>query len=52
MLNTKVELGDNCKNEHLNNFMVKLKNSGYNVKYRREISDSATKAFEKNVGGS
>ena len=47
MRNTKVELGDDCKNGHLNNFMVKLKNSGYSEKYRREILDSATKAFEK-----
>jgi hypothetical protein len=27
--------------------MLKLKNSGYSRKYRREILDSATKAFNK-----
>ena len=45
--NTKVELGEYCRNMHLNNFMVKLKNSGYNEKFRLEILDSALKAFEK-----
>jgi hypothetical protein len=45
--NTKVELGEKCRNRHLNNFMVKLKNSGYNEKFRLEILDSALKAFEK-----
>ena len=47
MRNTKVELGEKCRNQHLNNFMVKLKNSGYNEKYRTEILDSACKGFEK-----
>ena len=47
MRNTKVELGKEVKNMHLNNFMLKLKNSGYSAKYRKDILDSATKAFEK-----
>ena len=47
MRNTKVDLGEEIKNKHLNDFMTKLKNSGYNAKYRKEILDSATKAFEK-----
>ena len=47
MRNTKIELGENVRNKYLNAFMVKLKNSGYNRKYRVEILDSAMKAFEK-----
>ena len=47
MRNTKVELGEICRNKYLNDFMVKLKNSGYNEKFRKEILDSAWKAFEK-----
>ena len=45
--NTKVELGEKCRNKHLSNFMVKLKNSGYGEKYRKEILDSALKGFNK-----
>ena len=45
--NTKVELGRETQIKHLNNFMLKLKNSGYSVKYRTEILDSAWKAFEQ-----
>ena len=47
--NTKIELGEEVQNKYLNEFMVKLKNSGYTVKYRRQILDSALKAFEKMV---
>ena len=47
MSNTKVDLGEEIRNKPLNDFMVKLKNSGYNAKYRKEILDSATKAFDK-----
>lgn len=47
MRNTKVELGEICRNKHLNDFMVKLKNSGYSEKFRKEIMNSAWKAFEK-----
>ena len=32
--NTKIELGKEIQIEHLNNFMLKLKDSGYSVKYR------------------
>ena len=45
--NTKVELGRETQIKHLNNYMLKLKNSGYSVKYRTEILDSALKAFEQ-----
>ena len=47
MRNTKVELGEEIRNVHLNNFMLKLKNSGYSAKFRKEVLDSASKAFEK-----
>ena len=47
MRNTKLELGEKIRNKHLNDFMVKMKNSGYNEKYRMEILDSATKALDK-----
>ena len=49
MRNTKIELGEKVRNGYLNDFMLKLKNSGYNMKYRMEILDSATKAFLKMV---
>ena len=45
--NTKVKLGEECRNTHLTEFMLKLKNSGYNKKYRMEILDSASKGFDK-----
>ena len=47
--NTKVELGENVRNEHLNKFMLKMKNSGYSKSYRIQILDSAIKGFEKMV---
>ena len=47
LLNTKNELGENVRKEHLNNFMLKLKNSGYSTKFRTEILDSALLAYEK-----
>ena len=47
--NTKLELGKEVQNAHLNNYMLKLKNSGYSVKYRAEILDSSLKAFEQIV---
>ena len=45
--NTKYELGEEVRIKHLNNFMLKLKNSGYGTKYRTEILDSALIAYEK-----
>ena len=45
--NTKVELGPEIQAEYLNQFMLRLKNSGYNQKFRQEIVDSALKAYEK-----
>ena len=47
--NTKLELGKEVQVKHLNDFMLKLKNSGYSTKYRTEILDSALTAFEKMV---
>ena len=44
--NTKVELGEPIQVKHLNEFMIKLKSSGYNQKYRMEIVNSAMKAFK------
>ena len=35
--------------KHLDKFMLKVKNSGYNTKFRTEILDSILKAFEKMV---
>ena len=43
--NTKIELGPEVQNKLLNQFMLKLKNSGYTHKFRSEILDSALKAF-------
>ena len=45
--NTKIELGPQVQNRHLNQFMLKLKNSGYNHKFRTEILDSSLKAYKK-----
>ena len=45
--NTKVELGPQVQAKHLNQFMLKLKNSGYGQKFRKEILDSALQAFDK-----
>ena len=45
MRNTKVELGEKVRNQHLSKFMIKLKNSGYNSKFRAEVIDSSKKAF-------
>ena len=47
--NTKIELGDGVRNEHLNKFMLKMKNSGYNENYRIQILNSALSAFKKMV---
>ena len=45
--NTKLELGKEIQNKYLSEFMLKLKNSGYSEKYRKEILNSANKAFQK-----
>ena len=47
--NTKIELGEETRIKHLNEFMIKLKDSGYNRKFRIEILDSALHAFNKMV---
>ena len=47
--NTKIELGPEIQRRHLSQFMLKLKNSGYNEKFRLEILDSGLKAFNKMV---
>jgi hypothetical protein len=45
--NTKMELGPEVQGVHLNKFMLKLKNSGYDFKFRKEILDSGLKAYQK-----
>ena len=45
--NTKIELGPEVQKKYLDKFMLKLKMSGYDQKFRMEILDSALKAFEK-----
>ena len=47
--NTKVELGKEVQRKHLNQFMVKLKNSGYSKKLRKEVLDSALNAFDRMI---
>ena len=47
--NTKRELGPEVQRKYLNIFMLQLKNSGYNAKFRKEVLDSALKAFQKMV---
>ena len=47
--NTKIELGEDIRNKHMNNLMVKIKNSGYDSKFRKEIVDSSLKAFSKMI---
>ena len=47
--NTQVELGKSVQTKHLNNFMIKLKDSGYTALYRKQILSSALNAFEKMV---
>ena len=47
--NTKIELGETVRNKHLSRFMIKLKSSGYDQKFRTEILNSALKAFQKMV---
>ena len=47
--NTKLELGVDIRNQYLDRFMLKMKNSGYNAKFRKEILDSALKGFDKMI---
>ena len=47
--NTQIELGEEIQAKHLNNFMLKMKNSGYTANYRKQVLDSAFKAFDKMV---
>ena len=42
-------MGEKVRNKHLNEFMIKMKNSGYGKKYRIQVLDSALKAFEDMV---
>ena len=44
--NTSLELGHEVQCDHLSDFMLKLKDSGYGEKFRSEIVYSAKKAFE------
>ena len=47
--NTKVELGIEVQKKHLDVFMIQLKNSGYDKKFRKEIICSSWNAFEKMI---
>ena len=47
--NTQMELGKDVQTKHLNNFMIKMRNSGYTALYRKQILNSALLAFEKMV---
>ena len=47
--NTKVELGPEVQKKHLDVFMLQLKNSGYDKKFRKEIISSAWTAFENMI---
>ena len=44
--NTKIELGPKVQKKYLNLFMLKLKRSGYNQKFRKEILKSILKAYK------
>ena len=44
--NTSRKLGAQIQNKHLNDFTVKLKDSGYSVKDRKEIIVNARKIFQ------
>ena len=46
MRNTSIKLGVEVQNKHLEDFMIKLKKSGYSEKFRAEIIESAKKAFQ------
>ena len=50
--NTSLELGHDVQCEHLSDFMLKLKDSGYGEQFRSEIVCSAKKAFENIVENS
>ena len=45
--NTSSEMGVEAQNLHLSDFMLKLKDSGYDEKFRKEIVSSAKMAYEK-----
>ena len=47
--NTSLELGEDIRNKHLNKFMLKLKNSGHSVHFRKQILNSAFQAFQKMI---
>ena len=47
--NTAIPLGEEVQNGHLSNFMLKLKKSGYDKKFRIEILKSVKSAYKKMV---
>ena len=47
--NTQIDLGKDVQTKHLNNFMIKMKNSGHSEQYRKQILDSTVHAFEDMV---
>ena len=47
--NTQIDLGKDVQTKHLNNFMIKMKNSGHSEQYRKQILDSTLYAFEEMI---
>ena len=47
--NTQIDLGKEVQTKHLNNFMIKMKNSGHSEQYRKEIIESTLHAFEEMI---
>ena len=45
--NTKQKLGPEVQNEHLSEFMRRMKKSGYSENYRLQIVKSAKEAYKK-----
>ena len=45
--NTSISLGKDAQTKYMNEYMIKLKNSGFKAKFRKEIVASSYNAFEK-----
>ena len=45
MRNTQIGLGKKVQEKHMNEYMIKLKRSGFKVKFRKQIVDCVFKAF-------
>ena len=49
MRNTQADLGAEAQTKHLNNFMMKMKNSGHSEQFRKQILDSSYNAYQEMV---